>query len=129
VDDVAVLAADALVSDEARDQVFELGGPESLAMRDILRRALRAAGRRRPILPGPTPLLKLAAWPLRFLPEPPLTPDGVDFVNQPATVDLGPLLERMPRRLTPLDEGLRTYLGPADRDRLQLAFDGVPAGA
>jgi hypothetical protein len=40
-----------------------------------------------------------------------LTPDAVDFINQPATVDLRPLLDRMPRRLIPLEEGLRTYLG------------------
>jgi hypothetical protein len=50
---------------------------------------------------------------LTLLPAPPLTPDAVDFINQPATVDLGPLLERMPRRLTPLDEGLASYLGTA----------------
>jgi hypothetical protein len=27
-------------------------------------------------------------------------------------VDVAPLLERMPRRLTPLDEGLASYLAP-----------------
>ena len=47
--------------------------------------------------PGPTPLIKLGAWPLKFLPRPPLTPDAVDFINQPATVDIGPLLAAMPR--------------------------------
>ena len=106
------LAADSLVADEAAFQVFELGGPETLPMREVIARALRAAGLRRPILPGPTPLIKLAAAPLQLLPEPLLTPDAVDFINQPATVDLAPLLERMPRRLTPLDEGLATYLPP-----------------
>jgi hypothetical protein len=35
----------------------------------------------------------------------------VDFINQPATVDNGPLMEAMPRRLTPLEEGLAAYLG------------------
>ena len=112
IDDAARLVADSIVSDEASDQVFELGGPDALTMREIIRRALGIAGIRRPILPGPTPLLKLAAWPLQLLPEPPLTPAAVDFINQPAVVDLGPLLERMPRRLTPLDEGLATYLAP-----------------
>jgi NADH dehydrogenase len=112
VDDVAVLAADSLTSHDAAFQVFEVGGPETLSMREIVRRALHAAGLSRPIVPGPAPLIKLAAAPLRLLPEPPLTPDAVDFINQPATVDLGPLLERMPRRLTPLDEGLATYLSP-----------------
>jgi NADH dehydrogenase len=112
IDDVAQLAADALVSDEATNQVFELGGPDTLPMRDVIHHALRAAGLSRPIVPGPTPLIKLGAAALTLLPEPPLTPDAVDFVNEPATVDVAPLLARMPRRLTPLDEGLATYLAP-----------------
>jgi len=123
IDDVAQLAADSLVQDAARGQVFELGGPETLAMRDVIGRALAVAGIRRPILPGPTPLLKLMAWPLKFLPSPPLTPDAVDFINQPATVDLRPLLERMPRQLTPLDDGLRTYLAPGSTPG-SLTIDG-----
>ena len=128
VDDVARLAADSLVSEAAVNQVFELGGPAELRMRDIIGAAMRVAGLRRPILPGPAPLLKLGAWPLSFLPEPPLTPAAIDFINQPATVDLGPLLERMPRRLTPLTEGLASYLGHGP-DR-SVAFPGghrVPA--
>jgi NADH dehydrogenase len=112
VDDVAGVVADALRSDAATDRVFELGGPDELTMREIVGRALRIAGLRRPIVPGPTPLLKLATRPLTLLPEPPLTPDAIDFVNQPATVDVRPLLDALPRRLTPLDEGLATYLAP-----------------
>ena len=124
VDDAARLAADCLTDEAARDQVFELGGPETLSMRQIVATALRVAGLRRPIIPGPTPLLKLAAVPLSWLPTPILTPDAVDFINQPATVDLAPLLDRMPRRLTPLEEGLRTYLGPAS-DGTSLTFDAA----
>jgi NADH dehydrogenase len=131
IDDAASLAADALVDDAAANQLFELGGPETLKMREIIATALRVAGLRRPIVPGPTPLIKLVAIPLSWLPTPILTPDAVDFINQPATVDLGPLLQRMPRRLTPLEEGLRTYLAP-QRPDATLAFDGpappLPAG-
>ncbi|MFN8518104.1 MAG: NAD(P)H-binding protein [Chloroflexota bacterium] len=112
VDDVARLAADSLVDPAAADQVFELGGPETLPMRDIIATALRVAQLRRPIVPGPAPLLRLGALPLTLLPSPPLTPDAIDFINQPATVDLGPLQARMPRTLTPLEEGLRSYLAP-----------------
>ena len=126
VEDAARLAADALVADAAAFQVFELGGPETLPMREVIGRALRAAGLRRPIVPGPTPLIKLAAQPLRLLPEPPLTPAAIDFINQPATVDIGPLLERMPRRLTPLDEGLATYLAPGSAPG-EIAIDGTIA--
>ncbi len=115
VNDLADLAADALRSEAARDQVFEIGGPDTLTMRQIIGVALRVARLRRPLLPAPAIALKLAAWPLRLLPSPPLTPDAVDFINQPATVDTGPLLMRMPRRLTPLAEGLATYLGPLPR--------------
>ena len=122
IDDAATLAADSLVSDAAPNQVFELGGPETLKMRAIIATALRVAGLRRPILPGPTPLIKLLAIPLSWLPTPILSPDAVDFINQPATVDLAPLLERMPRRLTPLEEGLSTYLAPPTGDA-SLAFD------
>lgn len=124
IDDVARLAADALFDDRAVRQVFELGGPETLPMRDVIARALRAAGLRRPIVPGPAPLLKLGSAPLTLLPEPPLTPDAIDFINQPATVDVGPLLERVPRRLTPLDEGLATYLAPGSHPGT-LSIDGV----
>lgn len=127
VDDAARLAADSLVDPAAANQVFELGGPETMTMREIVRQALQVVGLRRPILPGPTPLLKLVAWPLSFLPTPPLTPSAVDFINQPATVDLAPLLERMPRRLTPFKEGLATYLGPDPTGRRTIAFDSQPA--
>ncbi len=115
IDDVARLVADALVDPAAADQVFELGGPQTFSMNEIVRIALRVAGLRRPLLHAPAALVKRAAWPLQFLPRPPLTPDAVDFVNQPATVDIAPLLARMPRRLTPLEEGLGTYLPPAAR--------------
>ena len=113
IDDIGRLAADCLIDPAAIGQVFEIGGPETLTMREVIAHALRAAGIRRPIIPGPAALIRLGALPLTLLPSPPLTPDAVDFINQPATVDLAPLLERMPRRLTPLDEGLASYLGEA----------------
>jgi NADH dehydrogenase len=136
IDDVGRLAADSLTDEAAASQVFELGGPETLPFRQIVGRALRAARLRRPIVPGPTPLIKLVAWPLKLLPSPPLTPDAVDFINQPAVVDVGPLLARMPRRLTPLDEALATYLAPGS-EPATIAIDGprveraapVPRGA
>jgi NADH dehydrogenase len=112
IDDVARLMADAIEDPAADGEVLEVGGPETLSMREVIEVALRVARVRRPILPGPTPLLKLAAAPLTLLPSPPLTPGAIDFINQPATADVGQLLARMPRRLTPLREGLASYLAP-----------------
>jgi len=123
VDDLARLAADAIVSDDARDEVFELGGPEALSMRQIIGTALDVANLRRPIVPGPAPLIKLLAIPLSWLPSPILTPAAVDFINQPAVVDTRPLVARMPRRLTSFRDGLETYLGPTAPDAT-LAIDG-----
>jgi uncharacterized protein YbjT (DUF2867 family)/ligand-binding SRPBCC domain-containing protein len=125
IDDAARLAADSVTTPAAESQVFELGGPDVLTMREIIARALRMARISRPIVPGPSLLLKLGALPLQLLPEPPLTPDAVDFVNQPAVVDTTPLLDRMPRRLTPLEEGLATYLVPASMPG-RLEIDGRP---
>ena len=111
IDDVARLAADSLTDPAAADQTFELGGPETFTMRQIVGIALEVAGKRRLVLPAPEFLLRLAARVLQHLPGRVLTPDGVDFVNQPAVVGTAPLLAAMPRRLTPLREGLATYLG------------------
>lgn len=131
VTDVARLAADSLEQDAAADQVFDVGGPESLSMREIIHRAMAIAGLHKPLLPGPAPLIKLTAWPMRFLPDPPLSPDAVDFINQPATVDVGPLLKAMPRVLTRLDVGLATYLSPQRSDvTIAVAVqDGVDSAA
>ena len=115
IGDVAGLVSDALISPAAADRIFEIGGPEALTMREIVRTALAVAGLRRAILPAPTFVVKAAALALQHLPGHILTPGGVDFVNQPATVDDGPLLAALPRRLTPLREGLATYLAPGRR--------------
>ena len=110
IDDVARLAADSLREQAAADRTFELGGPETFTMRQIVSIALGVSGKRRQILPAPAALLRLGAHAIQHLPGRMLTPDGLDFVNQPATVDVGPLLAAMPRRLTSLREGLETYL-------------------
>jgi NADH dehydrogenase len=112
VDDVARLLADTLEDPAGDGMVLEIGGPRAMPLREVIRTALRVAELRRPIIPGPTPLLKLMTAPLTLLPSPPLTPDAIDFINQPATVDTSALLERLPRRLTPLDEALSSYLAP-----------------
>jgi len=115
IDDVARLAADSLREQAAADRTFELGGPDTFTMRQIVSIALEVSHKRRLILPAPAALLKLGAHAIQHLPARLLTPDGVDFVNQPATVDVAPLLAAMPRRLTPLREGLGSYLAPLTR--------------
>ena len=71
---------------------------------------LAAMGRRRPIIPIPPILPKAAGAVLRYLPRPPLSPSAIDFLLGDAIADTTDLLARFPMRLTPLDEGLATYL-------------------
>lgn len=125
VGDVAGIAADALASDAGRDRVFEIGGPEILTMRQIISKSLRVAGLRRPLLPAPAFIVKAAAAVMSLLPNPPLTPSAVDFVNQPATVDTAPLLAALPRRLTSLEEGLAGYVGSAGPNRSEIHIQSV----
>jgi uncharacterized protein YbjT (DUF2867 family) len=111
IDDIGRLVADALETPAAVGATFEVGGPETMTMDEVIRAALRTMGRRRVILHAPVFLMKLAARPLTLLPSPLLTPDAVDFVTESAQVDTEPLKRALPTRMTPLAEGLATYLG------------------
>ncbi len=112
VDDLGRLLADALDRPEAADGTFEVGGPDRLSMDGVIRAALDAAGLRRPILHQPVALGKLAATLLQLLPGPPLTPDAIDFITHEAVADNSALERAFAPRLTPLREGLATYLKP-----------------
>jgi len=115
IDDIGGLAVDALEAPAALNATLEVGGPEALTMDEVIREALRVLRRRRPILHAPVGLMKLLTRPLTLLPSPPLTPDAIDFIVQTAQVDTAPLTAALPRRLTPLAEGLATYLAKPTR--------------
>lgn len=111
VDDVARAVAEAVDSGAADNQTFDLGGPEVLSMKDIVRTALEVAGRKRLLLAAPKPLMKAMASVLQFLPGRPLTPDAVEFITMDALADPAQVQQRLGLRLTPLREALATYLG------------------
>lgn len=110
IDDLGWAVAEAVDNREADNRVFEIGGPEVLTMKEIIRTALEVLGRRRFLLPVPKVLMKAQAALLQFLPRPPLTPDAVDFITMDALGDSSELVETLGLRLTPLREGLATYL-------------------
>lgn len=110
IGDVASAAASS--AEGAADNVlFELGGPDVMSMREVVRTALEIAGRRRLILPAPRFLMKGVAAVLQFVPGRPLTPDAVDFITADAVADNSTIPPALGLRLTPLREGLATYLG------------------
>jgi uncharacterized protein YbjT (DUF2867 family) len=111
VDDVAqVLARAALPGGPTG--TFEIGGPDVLQMNQILSVMMEVKGRRKPLVHFPPFLPKLAGFVAQVLPNPPLSPEAVDFAMASAVADTGPLLEAFEGlRLTPLRVGLATYLG------------------
>lgn len=89
---------------------FDIGGPDVMDMNQILAVMMEVRGRRKPLIHFPPPLPKLASFFLQFLPMPPLSPEAVDIAMQEALADTAPLLAAFDLRLTPLREGLGTYL-------------------
>lgn len=112
IGDMGALVADSLESAAAEDATLEVGGPETLTMDEVIRAGLRISARRRPILHAPVVLMKALTAPLTLLSSPPMTPAAIDFIVQSAPVDTEPLSRLLPQRMTPLREGLATYLTP-----------------
>jgi nucleoside-diphosphate-sugar epimerase len=110
VDDVARVVALAVDEPRASGQAFELGGPEQLTMDAILRTVQRLLGRHQPLLHVPVALVKLQAWFLAQLPNPPLSPAAIDFILMEEPVDPRPAETLFGVRFRTLEEGLRTYL-------------------
>jgi uncharacterized protein YbjT (DUF2867 family) len=110
IDDLGWAVAEVVDNRAADNRVFEIGGPEVLTMKEIIRTALEVMDRWRFLLPIPKVLMKAQSALLQFLPGPPLTPDAIDFITMDALADSSELVETLGLRLTPLREGLATYL-------------------
>jgi NADH dehydrogenase len=111
VDDVGEAIARAARLDGPRG-VFEIGGPDVLSMNEVLTEMMEVRGDPKPLLHVPPALPKLAGALLHVLPRPPLSRDAVDFVTGDAVADLTALRSAFDLRLTPLREGLASYLAP-----------------
>ncbi|HVF20440.1 MAG TPA: NAD(P)H-binding protein [Mycobacteriales bacterium] len=95
VDDVATTVVRVLRNPAAENEVFEIGGPQLLTMRQIVATMLEVMGKRRLVLPAPAPLVKLGAAVLYRLPGRVLSPRAVDFANGETDVDSRPVIERL----------------------------------
>ena len=110
VKDVARCIVEAARREDAKDKVFELGGPERLTMDDVIRRIQAVLGQRRPLVHHPPGLMKLLVLPMRLLPEPMLSPGAIDFITQEVEIDPRPAFEYFGFTFRRLEEGLREYL-------------------
>jgi uncharacterized protein YbjT (DUF2867 family) len=109
VDDLGTAVALSLKLPAAENQVIEVGGPQLLTFRQIVRVMLQVMGKHRFLLPTPTPFVKLGAALLYRLPGRPLSPRAVDFVNADGPVDCRAMYELLGFHPRALAEGV-TYL-------------------
>lgn len=109
VDDVAE-AVRRIFDRRAWRQVFEIGGPDTMTMDEIIKVLLRVLGKKRLVVPIPKLLAQAATAPFVLLPKPPMTPFGIDFATQDGLVDTRRAAEVLGLEPVPLAEGLRRYL-------------------
>jgi NADH dehydrogenase len=100
----------AAVAAGPKSGTFEIGGPSVLTMNEIVRTALKVAGKRRFLLPQPASLMKVVASAIQHAPGRPLTPDAIDFITMDGPVDNTVLIAAFGLPLTTLEDGLATYL-------------------
>jgi NADH dehydrogenase len=110
VEDVARAVAESLTNPAADNRVFEIGGPDVLSMKEVVSTALEMAGNRRMLLAVPKGVMRLVASVLQYAPGRPLTPDAVDFITMNGLADPVEIEQALGLRMTPLREGLATYL-------------------
>lgn len=110
IDDVAKIVAESVSNAATDNQTFEIGGPEVMTMSELTKVALEVAGRKRLLLATPSPIMKAFAFFAKFLPGPPLTPEGIDFITQDALGDPGEVQKALGIQMTPVREALATYL-------------------
>lgn len=98
--------------DDAWNETYEIGGPDVMTMNEVLHTLLEVMGLRRLVVPVPVGLAKLGTAPLRLLPSPPMTPQGIEFAVQDGVVDTAKLREVLEVHPVALKEGLRRYMDP-----------------
>ena len=110
VGDVALAVRRAFEREDAWNAVYEIGGPDVMTMNEIIHTMLDVMGKRRLVVPVPAWLAKAGTMPLRLLPKPPMTPQGIEFATQSGIVDNRLLREKLGVQTIPLREGLAHYL-------------------
>ena len=84
--DVAAAFAAAVAGETRPGTIYELGGPETFTMREIMAYVLATIERHRLLLPIPFWLAKVEAAILQFMPKPVLTPDQVELLRSDSIV-------------------------------------------
>jgi uncharacterized protein YbjT (DUF2867 family) len=115
VGDVAEAIAQAAMGNLKAGQTYELGGPEVLTNRELVERVLRGANRSNPILPLPSFVGRILAFPMGILPKPLVTGEqitllGIDNVVSAEAVKDKRTLSGIGIAPRPIDAVLPSYI-------------------
>lgn len=112
--DVATAVVNALLSEAAAGQTYELGGPKVYSMKEILQLTLAAIHKKRLLLPVPGFALKPLAFALELQPifAPPITRDQIELLKRDNVVSAGAkgLADLGVDQPTPVEGTIDTYL-------------------
>ncbi len=109
VEDLAGVIGDVVESGSADGETFELGGPVTYTLDEIIQIVMDVLGLRRPIVHLPVSPVKAAATLAELLPGRLLSRDAVDFLLQSAVADNSRFRKLFDRGLTPLPCALQAH--------------------
>jgi uncharacterized protein YbjT (DUF2867 family) len=112
VEDVAAAFAHALGDERTIGQTYDLCGPRSMTILEILDVVMRTTGKKRPKLHIPTPIMSVQAGILeKVFAKPPVTRDQIKMLGEDNVCgSVGGLTEVFPLKMLSLEEGARYYL-------------------
>ncbi len=117
VGDVGAAIVRILANPETRGLTYELGGPRTMSMREIVSMVAKETGRRRLLVPVPIWAAEIQAEILQSLPNPPLTREEVALLRSDIVVDPKALgLADLGITPTPVEDVAPEYLAPQRRD-------------
>lgn len=99
VEDLAQIVASCVETTSDQDQILDVGGPEEMTMKEMLKRALRIVGKKCLFLTVPKFPLKMIGL------------KAVDFITMDVRINIEPLKKNFPQiQLKSLEEGLKSYV-------------------
>lgn len=115
VDDIALAVQRLFERDHAWNKIYEIGGPHVMTMEEVLDTMCEVLGIKRAVLAVPAPLAKMGTAPLRLLPKPPMTPQGIEFAVQDGVIDNTEVEKNLDVHPMELREGLSRYMRSKER--------------
>lgn len=111
--DLAEAVVRSIENPRALRAVFDIGGPVTMTMDEVVETILDVLKKRKPIVHHPKWLMKAVSAPLALLPRAPLSPEAIDFITMDERVDNSDVVAALKLELTSLADGLSTYIGRA----------------